>query len=48
MPSLIGKDMGEWIKEVVLIDFHEPESEGVSVPMVCQKVVASDGKTLFF
>lgn len=41
-PSVIGQGVGDWLKEITRIDFFEAGE--VSVPMVCQKIIAMNGK----
>lgn len=42
----MGDDVGDWLKDIVKIDFFETSE--VSPPMMCQKMIAKDGKKLRF
>ncbi|CRL01113.1 CLUMA_CG014219, isoform A [Clunio marinus] len=39
-PSVIGDGVGIWLKEIIKIDFFDAGE--VSVPMLCQKIVATN------
>lgn len=41
-PSVIGSGVGDWLKTLTKLDFYETGE--VSVPMICQKIIAKKGE----
>ena len=41
----MGENVGGWLKEITKIDYYETTAE-IQVPMQCQKIIATNGKTI--